>query len=331
MERVRQAAPFVFMMTTEEKTRRYEVLAEECLRANRFEEAVTFLRQLIELHPGEDSYRMGLAWACLDGGRTDEAVECLELIFARELNRRIFTGFAYDELVRIFKDQKKFDRLVDICEQAVAAKPDDVALLSELGDAYLKAGSAKDSVRIFEKITSMEPDSPVFLFSLGLAHIMNMDFADGEAAYRRAAAIDSCGSISVYDRMAQAYLQAGRPEKAETAYRQGLDENGNDPMLLMGLGDVLLQQGKLEEGSAIYERAVALGGRRAGAYLHRLGNMLARAQYHAEAVESYKKAIALDPQTPFYYLALAESYRSLGDPDSAADVLWQLQQISRRE
>jgi tetratricopeptide (TPR) repeat protein len=327
-EAIFQRIAVIFSMTNEEKTRRYRALVEERLKAQRFEEAITFYRQLIDLNPGDDSYRVGLAWAYHDSGRAEEAIACFEQVFEKELRGRIFTGFAFDELVRIFKENKNFNRLVDVCERAVAAQSQDIALLGELGDAYLKAGRPGDAVRIFEEMTAMEPDSSVFLCSLGQARIMNHDFAGGEAAYRQAAAIDACETRSVFNRRAQAFLQAGQMEKAEIAFREGLAEYKDDPMLLMGLGDVLIQQGKLSEGSAVYERIMELDHNAAGVYLNRLGHTLARAHYHHEAVGVFKRAIALDAQNPFYHIALSESYQSLGNPEAATEALRQAQRIN---
>ncbi|MBA4396642.1 MAG: hypothetical protein C0394_04570 [Syntrophus sp. (in: bacteria)] len=329
MQRVRRSAPFFISMTNAEKTQRYRTLVEECLKAQRFEEAIAFYRQLIDLNPGDDSYRVGLAWAYHDSGQQEQAVACFEEIFEKELRGRIFTGFAFDELVRIFKEGKKYDRLVDICERTVAAQPEDIALLGELGGAYLKAGRAKDAVSIFEKMTAMEPDDSAFFCSLGQARIMNHDFAGGEAAYRRAAAIDPDKAGSFLGRMAHVYQDAGQLEKAEETLRQTLAGHSGDPMLLMGLGDVLIRQGKLEEGSAFYERILDLDRKSAGVYLNRLGHTLARAHCHREAVSAFKRAIAHDPQNPFYYMAICESYRSLGDMEMAAEVLRQAQRSKK--
>lgn len=308
-------------MTNEEKTQRYWALVEECLKAQRFEEAITFYRKLIDLNPADDSYRVGLAWAYHDSGRQEQAVACFEQIFEKELRRRIFTGFAYDELVRIFKENKNFDSLVGVCERAVAVYPEEIALLGELGDAYLKAGRAGDAVSIFEKMTVMEPDASAFFCSLGRARIMNHDFAGGEAAYRCAAVIDPDKAGSFFGLMAHVYQDAGQLEKAEEVLRQALAGHSDDPMLLMGLGDILIRRGKPEEGSAVYERVMTLESNAAGVYLNRLGRTLARAHYHLEAVAVFKKAIALDAQNPFYYVALSESYQSLGNVEAAAEAL----------
>src|SRR5690606_7567099 len=93
-----------------EKTDRYQALAEECMTAGRYEEAAIFYRKLIGLNPGEDSFLLILAWACHDAGRIDLAVDCFEQLYEKELRRKIFTGFAFDELVRIFKERADYGR-----------------------------------------------------------------------------------------------------------------------------------------------------------------------------------------------------------------------------
>jgi len=50
---------------------------------------------------------------------------------------------------------------------------------------------------------------------------------------------------------------------------------------------------------ATYEKAMALNEAATGVYLNRLGNTLARADHHLEAIETFKKAIAWSQKTPF--------------------------------
>ena len=317
------------IMTHEEKTDRYQAMAEECMKAGRYGEAVIFYRKLIELNPGEDSFLVGLAWAYHDSGKIDLAVDCFEKVFEKELQRKIFTGFAFDELVRIFKERENFDRLVHICERVIAAYPEDVSLLGDLGEAYLKAGRPADAVGVYEKMTDREPDASAFFCRLGHALVATADFDRAEAAYRRAAEIDPSEALAFYSRLAYAYLQAGQEARAERTFRQCLTENADEPFLYLSLGDVLIDQGKLTDGMATYEKAMALNEAATGVYLNRLGNTLARADHHLEAIETFKKAIALEPKNSFYYLYLAKSYRALGQADRAEETVEQAESIKR--
>ena len=80
--------------------------AEELAQEGRYEEAIVFYRELVKAHPGEDSYLLALAWVCHDGGYSDEALRCFRELFERELSSKVFSGFAFDELVRIYKKRE---------------------------------------------------------------------------------------------------------------------------------------------------------------------------------------------------------------------------------
>ena len=57
----------------------------------------------------------------------------------------------------------------------------------------------------------------------------------------------------------------------------------------------------------------------AGAYYNRFGNILATVHYHLLAIDTFEKAITIDPQNPLYHLHLARSYTALGLTTLAAE------------
>ncbi len=57
-----------------------------------------------------------------------------------------------------------------------------------------------------------------------------------------------------------------------------------------------------------------------GSYYNRLGNVLTDNSHHRDARAAYRKAIAADPENPFYYLRLAESYKNEGLDDKADEI-----------
>ena len=304
-------------MTEERKADYFRYLADEFMKAKRYDDASLLYQKLVEMHPGEDSFLLSLAWAYHDSGRQGDAIVCFERLLSVELERKVFTGFAFDELVRIFKERGDYERLLDICERTVAAQPDDIALLNDLGDAYLKAGKANESVRVFRKMVEMEPDASATYCSLGNALVHAGDFDGAEAAYRRAVEIDPSEAGPFYNRLANIYCNEGHDERAERAFRKCLEFRFDNPMYHCGLGDVLVKRGKIDDAHGVYEKAVDLHRTSAGAYYNRFGNTLARGNHHSQAIEAFKKAIAADPRNPFYYVHLADSYAALGLSDAA--------------
>ena len=304
-------------MNEERKIDYFLHLADDLMKAKRYDDAVILYRKLVDMHPGEDSFLLSLAWAYHDSGRLDEAVDCFERLLNRELQREVFTGFAFDELVRIFKEKGEYERLVGVCERVVAVQPDDIALLSDLGEAYLKAGRPSDAVKVFEKMIEMEPDASVTYCSLGNALIATGAFDGAEEVYRKAVEVDPSEAGSFYNRLANAYFNAGHAEMAERTFRKCLEFQFDEPMYHCGLGDVLVKQGKIDDAEGAYEKAAQLDHVSSSVYYNRFGNTLARGNFHLQAIEIFKKAIAVDPENPFYYIHLAESYAAIGLPDMA--------------
>jgi len=155
-------------------------LADQRMREGRYEEAISIYRKLAEINPEDDSIVMSLAWAYRDSGRLSDTVLCLERLLEKELKRKIFTGFAFDELVKIYRNEGNYERLIVICEAAVAAQPNDISLLTTLGNSYLGAGKTDRAVKAFTMLTEMEPDTPSFFCSLGNAHVAAGDFDSAE-------------------------------------------------------------------------------------------------------------------------------------------------------
>ncbi len=308
------------MADDDEITQRRE-LADACMAEGRFAEAAALYARLVEACPENDSYRLALAWAYHDGGRREDAIACFEEILAGELNRRIFTGFAFDELVRIYRELHDFAKLVDICERAVRCQPGDPAILGELGDAYLRAGRASDAVRVMRELIEAEPDSPQLHCRLGAACVADADFAGAEEAFEHAAALDPASAGIFYERLAEEYRKAGEQEREVAALRKSVLRDPARPFAALRLGDILIAGGDCAGGIAAYEGEIAHRPSSAGAYYNRLGNVLSAAGESSRAAEAFRAALVAEPANDVYRLRLADAYACAGLPDRAAEVL----------
>ena len=297
------------------------------MSAGRPAEAVPIYRKLVAGHPDEDSLLLALAWALHDSGETAEAAVCFEELFRKELSRKLFTGFAYDELVRIYREEKNGEALVSVCERAAVAQPEDIGLLRTLGEAFLIAGKADLAVRVFQKLTGLEPDAPENWCSFGEGWLAAGEPAQAETAYNRAAEIDRAAETLFFSRLADGLLRAGYPERATAVWERSLAVRPDEPFSWMGLGDGLIRLGKPDAAAEAYSRAADLRPLAAGASWNRLGNGLSKEGLHAHAAAAFAKAIAAEPGNPVYPLRLAESYAAQGRDDLAADALRRAQNL----
>jgi tetratricopeptide (TPR) repeat protein len=295
--------------------------ADALLRAGRRSEAIAIYRLLTENFPEEDSNLLALAWALHDSGRLEEAAGCFERLFEKELARKPFTGFAYDELVRIYRAGENQDALVNVCQRAAAAQPDDIGLLCTLGEAYLAAGKADSALGVFEKLIRLEPDAPENWCALGSTRLALGDPNGAEEAYIRAAKIEPADAPVFFGRLAEGCIRAGYPEWARAALEQGLTLNPHEPLHWIALAEVLTRLRNPDAAVEACTRAASLRPETTGSCWHRLGNLFAKEGLHPQATDAFAKAVLAEPESPRYLLRLAASYAARGLEEPAADAL----------
>jgi len=309
-------------MSDQNDTEQYESMAQLYMREKRYPEAIAVYRQLIRMKPDMDSFVLCMAWALKDNGEVEEAVAQFEKLFQKELARRVFTGFAYDELVRLYREMKQHDRLVEVCERAVAVQTKDLALLYTLGDAYLRAGQLEKARPIFQGLLDEEPDSSQYHAAMGNALIAAGRFEEAEAHYRQAIENDFPGKKGVFlDRMGHACMRAGAFERAESAFLRAVEASGEEPIFRCDLGDALVKLGRVDEAFRSYGEAVRVNPAFEGTSYNRLGNTLMKENRAPEAVEAFRRAGAADPVNAFYKLSLADALNSCGRIDEAKNIL----------
>lgn len=313
------------MIKENKKTEEIDFLGN-LLRQGKYREAITLGKKIHKTYPEEESAILMLSWACYDSGDIKQAVKYLNLLLDRELQRKVFTGFAFDELVRIYKQEKNFRKLVELCERAVTAQPEDVGLLVELGNAYLQSGQAKKACKIYEKLVALEDDNTAFYCNWGEALFAAGLIQESEKAYMQAAEIDCEQPDRYYFKIAFLYQQAENHQEAERLLNKCISVNSSNPLYYCSLGDSLVCVGQIENALKSYDAAVRYDTSGAGAYYNRLGNALMKANYFSGAVEAFKTAIAHDSAEP-YYLSLAAAYKGLGLVDLAEKTLSEINKI----
>jgi len=312
-------------MTTNPSTQPLIDEADRLLRQGKYGEAVALLEAFHSRHPDQEPVLLRLAWASWDSGNKKQSLEYWEMLLERELKRRVFTGFAYDELVRIYKQEALFEKLVAVCEKAVALQPDDVCLLTELGNAQLQAGRALEACRIFERLTRIEEDHPDYWRRLGEALFAAGRAPEGEAAFLRAGSLDPEQMDRYYFRIADLYMRGKRHDEAMRFLERCISFNPSQTLYSCSLGDELITLGRIDEAEAVYETAAAQSP--SGAYYNRLGNALMKEKIFDRAACAFQKAVSREALRPFY-INLARAYHEMGQLDQAAEALRQADAVS---
>lgn len=116
-----------------------------------------------------------------------------------------------------------------------------------------------------------------------------------------------------------AHQRAGRPDKAEAAYKQVLKAKPGHPDALHLLGVLASAAGKPKIAIELIGKAVAAVPGNA-AYRHTLGQVLLAAGKPNEAAEAFRRVIEIDPEHPEAYNSLCGALKRLGDFDEAVAI-----------
>jgi len=301
--------------------------AEVLLRTGNYSEAIKICEEIHRAYPDEDSVLLLMAWALYDSGRVEEAITCLDGLLEKELQRSVFTGFAFDELTRIFKQQKNHAGLIAVCERSLKVQPQDTGLLQELGMAYLQAGRAKEAGDVFRKLAALDSDNASYFIFSGKAFFAQGLYKESEEAFFHAAALDSDHPDKYFFLLASLFQEAGNFSKAKELLQKCLNTAPHNPLYHCSFGDLLIGTQQIKEAFSSYEKAVRLDSSSAGAYYNRLGNSLMKADYLNEAIEAYLTALNYDAAYP-YYLNLAAAYSATGNDDLAREINQQAKSLS---
>lgn len=273
-------------------------VADTLLSQRKFDEAITLLKQIHRTDPHEESVLLRLAWASWDNGDKEHSIEYWEILLDRELQRKVFTGFAYDEMVRIYKQEGQVKKLVALCEKVTAIQPQDIGLLEELGKAYLLSAQNEKACDTFRKLTSMETDNPVFQCRLGEALLATGKTDEFESAYRQAGRLDPDETDRYIFQAADLCLRKGHYDTARRLVTECLKIAPSNSLYYCFLGDTLVALRQTENAFAAYAKACQCNRPHTAVYMNRLGNSLIKTEMFTDAVKALEAALAFDDSTP---------------------------------
>jgi tetratricopeptide (TPR) repeat protein len=202
--------------------------------------------------------------------------------------------------------------LLKLWADPATANKGDVAYY--LGNAFLKSDDA-DSARIFYKLAyNPESRTPLGYVATGRVALLGKNKVEAKANFDRALQVTKMKNAQIYYEIGDAYF---RPEiidlplaisNLEAAYN--LDNKSTT--ILLSLGDAYLENSTTDPtmgGKAMskYEAATDVNKNLAAAWVKQ-GRLAVRGRIYDQAVETYNKAIAIDPTYAIIYKELAEVY-----------------------
>ena len=334
-------------MEYEEYLEQGEILAGEGL----IEEALSRFEQALAAAPENPEVIEAVGRALLNLDRLEEAEA--SFLDALELDPEWVAPRMGLALVALRRDEPF--KIVHHLERAMEADPEYPDAYVELGRYYGSMAEPALAKATFERWTARHPEDADMLINAGLTAFDAADYAQALEFFERAVEVASgeeqkngartfrantLDMLGRYEEAVEAYEEViagtpewweahanlgicharnGRPERAEAAFRRGLEDCPGSPEIRDELAAHLLAERKdLQEALRLSEEAVALG-RDEIRHLHTLGEVRLSLGDESGATEAYQAMLALDPENPEAHLELGLLHEVRGEVREAEE------------
>jgi Tfp pilus assembly protein PilF len=146
-------------------------------------------------------------------------------------------------------------------------------------------------MQAYQKALELDPNCASAHFNLAVAALQKGKLDEAASHYQ--AALAQKPNAETYNGYGFVLAQQGRAEEATKQFRKAIEINPKYTPAYNNLGDALAKQGKLDEAEFYYQASLR---EKPSAAIHTaLGLVLKKLGRNGEAAEEFRKAIALDP------------------------------------
>jgi tetratricopeptide (TPR) repeat protein len=235
----------------------------------------------------------------------------------------------YGKLGKIYSAQKQYAEAITALEAAARLSPESEEVLLDLSIAYFDAGAYRKALEASGKALILNPQSVGAHHMLGKSQFMLGEF-DKAVAQLEAALRLSPGDYDIAYTLGLAHLKQKELAPAREIYTGMLAHLGDRPQLRIIFGRAYRETGFLPEAVEEFKRAVALDAHfpRAHYYLGLTYLLKDGAARLDDAAEEFKVELASNPEEFFanYYLGIIYVIQRKWEPSIAL-----LEKASRRE
>lgn len=282
-------------------------LANLQLKSGEPEAAARNYRQRLEALPGDPYARLGLVRLALQAGRTDEARALLEQLLQDAPT--FSTGHnLYAEILAAAGDAAGAARHrwlgLETLRYREAADPwldelqgwcHDYDRLCVLGTLELQTENLDRAEALFARAIKLEPGNPQAYELQGSLFFKRKDPAKVRDLLEQALPrLNAKKSPAFFITLSQAYRQMKEPAEALRVARLGLAQAGEQPELYDTLGQVLADAGRHEEAVAAWQTGLAKNPGDAGMNYHQARSFLAL-QRLDDALAALDRSLTLQP------------------------------------
>jgi tetratricopeptide (TPR) repeat protein len=291
-------------------------LADALSAGGQYEAAERVLRAAVEILPsaGQAHYNLGRLYRLM--ARNLDAVQAFER--AASLSPLVGIDHLYETIAAIHAVEAQAESAIEVLQKRVEVSPNNAEAHRKLGEALLQHNRSDEALAEFLVALLIDPKSAQTYAGIGQLHLQRGRYVDAAAASRRAVALDPANRGARYS-LGAALLRLGQTSEGEKeileferlqAEARIREEREWELRLIRQAASASLDKGDYAKVAQYLRQAIIYSPDDASAHIS-LGVVLKRLGQHAEAIESFLKALELKAGGDVHRL-LAESYQALG-------------------
>jgi tetratricopeptide (TPR) repeat protein len=240
-------------------------------------------QKAIELDPDNEFAISGLAQVYSDLGDSKKAVELWKRLADKDPRPQ-----ALSALARAYEDQGDYKSAASTLQRALEAAPKDPDMKKSLAFDLLRADQTDEALKVYNELAQEDPQDPELQLRLSEAYRQKRDFVKARAAADRARGL--------------------APDSIEVQYNdlKEFEAEGKTPEAIARLKELMTSTAKKSYTSGEQSSRAKL--------MQELGILYRMNEQFPEAVDTFRQAAALDPDTaPQSTAQVIETYRAAKD------------------
>ena len=298
------------------------LLAEISLGKKKYDESLTFVRNVLSRDPGNLDGTILEAKNLNAKGEADRAIQTLQQADTQYPN---FPPIKV-ELARCYLQKNDPAQAATFLNQALAAKPDYAEAILLLAQINLRTGKAQAVVESMSSFASNHPENPVAKFLLADAYRVLGQLDDAAKIFRDQLttspnSADACLALGII------LAQQKKNDEARAMLERAQQLAPNNPLPLSHLINFDLANGNIASAQHRIDEQIQSNPNSAVNYFLQ-GRIWAAQSNWPKAEEAFKKTLELNPNLTAAYQMLAATYIQ---SNRQADAIHQLEQVIARE
>ena len=203
-------------------------------------------------------------------------------------------------------NQGEYDKAIQILEEYLKDKPQDLEARHFLGNSYFNKGLLDKAEEEYHKVLDRNSKHPLVTYQLGLVHLRKKEFEAAKKLFERGLKLKKEEGL-FHNGLGLLQMEQGDLNQADLNFRLALVNDPENPEFHKNLGDLYMKKEVIPLAIDAYHETLQLDSTLAEVH-YSLGQAYFLSRDFNSAVEEFRSAVRLDPEYKVAYLRLGDLY-----------------------